>query len=60
MEVENPESSDDEVGGGEVGSEGNVVNVADPHQSPDVRIVRHRRERIDEEEHSVYFLAGDP
>jgi len=58
--IENADTSDDEIGGREIGGEGNVVDVADPHQGPNVRVVGHGGQRVNEEEHGVYFLAGDP
>src|SRR5687767_11240341 len=53
------EPGDDEIRRGHVGRERNVVDVAHTEQRADVRIVRLRGERIDEEEHGVDVSRGD-
>ena len=47
------EPSDDQVCRHDIRRERNIVDVADPQQCADVRVVRLRTERIDEEEHRI-------
>src|SRR6266851_9132800 len=52
------ERGNDEVGGGQVGGQRNVVDIADAKERADVGIVRLRGQGIDEKEHAVDAAGG--
>ncbi len=53
------ERRDDEIRRGKIHRQRDVMDVADPEQRADIRIVRLRRPRIHEEEHHVDVTRGD-
>jgi hypothetical protein len=56
--VENAEPGDDEVRRREVRGQGNVLDVAGPHQRPDVRIVKIRIPSCDDPTKCLTNVTG--